>query len=42
MDIFEKCGKFTAAKEIMAAGFYPYFNTIESAQDRKSLSMVNQ
>ena len=33
MDIFEKCGKFTAAKEVMAGGFYPYFNTIESAQD---------
>jgi 8-amino-7-oxononanoate synthase len=33
MDIFEKCGKFTAAREVMAEGFYPYFNTIESAQD---------
>jgi len=33
MDIFEKCGNFTAAKEVMARGFYPYFNTIESAQD---------
>ncbi len=25
MDIFEKCGQFTAAKEAMAAGLYPYF-----------------
>ncbi|MFQ5867035.1 MAG: aminotransferase class I/II-fold pyridoxal phosphate-dependent enzyme [bacterium] len=33
MDIFEKCAKFTAAREVMAGGYYPYFNTIESAQD---------
>ncbi len=32
-DIFEKCHKFTAAKEIMDAGVYPYFRVIESAQD---------
>ncbi len=32
-DIFEKCSKFTAAKEIMQAGIYPYFRVIESAQD---------
>ena len=32
-DIFEKCYRFTAAKEIMEAGIYPYFRTIESAQD---------
>lgn len=25
MDIFEKCGQFTAAKEAMASGLYPYF-----------------
>jgi 8-amino-7-oxononanoate synthase len=25
MDIFEKCSKFTAAKEAMASGYYPYF-----------------
>jgi 8-amino-7-oxononanoate synthase len=25
MDIFEKCSKFTAAKEAIAAGYYPYF-----------------
>ena len=33
MDLFEKCGKFTAAKEVMAAGFYPYFRVVESEQD---------
>lgn len=32
-DIFEKCYRFTAAKEIMDAGIYPYFRIIESAQD---------
>jgi len=32
-DIFEKCFKFTRAKELMAAGLYPYFRVIESAQD---------
>src|SRR5512137_3218577 len=25
MDIFEKCGGFTAAREAMASGLYPYF-----------------
>jgi 8-amino-7-oxononanoate synthase len=25
MDIFEKCPKFTAAREAIAAGYYPYF-----------------
>ena len=25
MDVFEKCSKFTAAKEAMASGYYPYF-----------------
>jgi 8-amino-7-oxononanoate synthase len=33
MDIFDKCEKFTAAKEVMSAGLYPYFTVIESAQD---------
>lgn len=32
-DIFEKCFKFTRAKELMAVGLYPYFRMIESAQD---------
>ncbi|HYA87091.1 MAG TPA: pyridoxal phosphate-dependent aminotransferase family protein [Nitrospirota bacterium] len=31
-DLFEKCRKFTAAKEVMAAGFYPYFHVVESEQ----------
>ncbi len=33
MDIFQKCAKFTTAKEVMAAGVYLYFRRIESAQD---------
>jgi len=32
-DLFEKCRKFTKAKEVMALGIYPYFRVIESAQD---------
>ncbi|HET6516520.1 MAG TPA: pyridoxal phosphate-dependent aminotransferase family protein [Thermodesulfovibrionales bacterium] len=32
-DIFEKCTRFTKAKELMSVGLYPYFRTIESAQD---------
>ncbi len=32
-DLFEKCRTFTTAKEVMAAGFYPYFHVVESAQD---------
>lgn len=33
MDIFDKCHRFTAAKEAINAGIYPYFRVIESAQD---------
>lgn len=33
MDLFEKCRKYTAAKEVMAAGFYPYFRVVESEQN---------
>ncbi len=33
VDFFDKCKSFTTAKEIMAAGFYPYFRVMESAQD---------
>lgn len=33
MDIFEKCRKFTRAREVMAAGYYPYFQPIESSSD---------
>jgi 8-amino-7-oxononanoate synthase len=32
-DLFEKCNKFTKAKELMSVGIYPYFRVIESAQD---------
>lgn len=32
-DIFEKCFKFTAAKELQKMGVYPFFRVIESAQD---------
>jgi 8-amino-7-oxononanoate synthase len=33
MDLFDKCSKFTTAKEVMAAGCYPYFHRVESGQD---------
>ncbi|HWR72072.1 MAG TPA: pyridoxal phosphate-dependent aminotransferase family protein, partial [Nitrospirota bacterium] len=33
MDLFEKCRNYTAAREVMAAGFYPYFRVVESEQD---------
>ena len=32
-DLFEKAHKFNTAKEIIAAGVYPYFRAIESGQD---------
>jgi 8-amino-7-oxononanoate synthase len=32
-DLFDKCYKFTKARELMTAGMYPYFRVIESAQD---------
>jgi len=32
-DIFEKCFKFTTAKELQHAGLYPFFRVVESAQD---------
>jgi 8-amino-7-oxononanoate synthase len=33
VDIFDKCKNFTDAKEVMAKGFYPYFNPISSGAD---------
>ncbi len=33
MDIFKKCKEFQAAREVMAKGFYPYFNPISSGAD---------
>ena len=31
-DLFEKCRKFTLAKQLMASGIYPYFIALESEQ----------
>ncbi|HLO25868.1 MAG TPA: pyridoxal phosphate-dependent aminotransferase family protein [Geobacteraceae bacterium] len=31
-DVFDKCRKYTIAKEVMAAGLYPYFQVVESEQ----------
>ena len=31
-DLFEKCRKYTTAKDVMAAGLYPYFHVVESEQ----------
>jgi len=33
LDLFEKCEKFTAAKDVMAAGVYPYFHALSTHQD---------
>lgn len=33
MDLFQKCQDYTLAKEVKAAGIYPYFHTLESKQD---------
>ncbi len=33
MALFDKCNQFTAAKELISAGFYPYFREISSEQD---------
>jgi 8-amino-7-oxononanoate synthase len=32
-DIFAKCGRYTAAKEMIDRGLYPYFQPIESSED---------
>ncbi|MEW5744291.1 MAG: pyridoxal phosphate-dependent aminotransferase family protein [Nitrospirota bacterium] len=32
-DIFEKCFRFTAARDLQKIGVYPFFRVIESAQD---------
>ncbi len=31
IDLFQKCREWTAAKEVMAAGYYPYFRPISSS-----------
>ena len=33
MDLFQKCREYTKAKEVMAAGIYPYFHALETGQD---------
>ncbi|MDR0490842.1 MAG: aminotransferase class I/II-fold pyridoxal phosphate-dependent enzyme [Oscillospiraceae bacterium] len=33
MDLFEKCRNFTAAKEAIAVGIYPYFHELSTHQD---------
>ena len=33
MDIFEKCFNYDEPQQLMAAGLYPYFHALESAQD---------
>ncbi|MCL2366072.1 MAG: aminotransferase class I/II-fold pyridoxal phosphate-dependent enzyme [Oscillospiraceae bacterium] len=33
LDLFEKCEKFTAAREVMDAGIYPYFHALSTYQD---------
>ncbi len=32
MDLFEKCAKFTEAREAMAAGYYPYFIPFDESE----------
>jgi 8-amino-7-oxononanoate synthase len=32
-DIFAKCGRYTAAREMIDRGLYPYFQPIESSED---------
>ena len=33
MQVFEKCANFTIARDLRAAGLYPYFQRIESSAD---------
>jgi 8-amino-7-oxononanoate synthase len=33
LDLFEKCENYTVAKEVMAAGIYPYFHALSTYQD---------
>ena len=37
MSLFEKCYRFTKAREVMAAGVYPYFVPIEASYDTEVL-----
>ncbi len=38
MDLFEKCGNFKAAREVKAAGLYPYFRQISSSPGTKVIA----
>ena len=33
MSLFEKCYRYTMAREVMASGYYPYFQPIEESHD---------
>jgi len=33
LDLFEKCERFTVARDIIAAGIYPYFHALSTHQD---------
>lgn len=33
MSLFEKCRKYTQAREVQASGYYPYFRAIEDSHD---------
>src|SRR5512138_3217057 len=33
MSLFDKCDRFTTAREVQAAGYYPYFQPIEASYD---------
>ncbi len=37
MDIFEKCGKFTDAREAKSSGFYPYFIPMEGNEGTEAI-----
>jgi len=33
MSLFDKCRRFTRAREVQASGYYPYFVPIEKSYD---------
>ncbi|HBT18009.1 MAG TPA: 8-amino-7-oxononanoate synthase [Firmicutes bacterium] len=41
MDLFEKCFEYTAAKEAIASGLYPYFHELQTGQDTE-VTMSNK
>ena len=40
MDIFQKCGEWTAAKEAIEEGFYPYFIPLTENEEQLLLTVV--